>query len=163
MVSTWAIILYCRITLTSSQSRCKLNGELIPYMTAIVATHALLLSLGGPMAVSSIRALAQIQQQEWEAHIDAKARKVSFPDPSRLNKQLEGIKQMIARFMQVNLFTGVFGIIWALVFLLVRFDGILAQIFGAVSFFVVAVQAVFFSFIVLEAMRYVRLWVRKPP
>jgi hypothetical protein len=140
-----------------------MNIQLIPYMTGAITVHALLMSLGALLVVNSVRALAEMQQYAWVVYLDAKTRGVSITDVPTQNEKIERIIKGLIRGMGVNLFAGCFGILLALLAIAFSWEGFQAGLFLELSLAGVMWQLVWFSFLSLNVMRYLRGWIQKVP
>jgi len=140
-----------------------MSVPLISYMTAAIAAHALLLSLGGLMVVNSLRALAQVQQEGWEAYLDAQRRLAPIVDVPARNREIEHIKITMVGMMMMNMIIGSFGILYSLVVIAFLSESSQAYVVVGVSFAGVLAQLIIFVFIAGSAMRFVGLWVQKAP
>jgi len=137
--------------------------QFVPYMTAAVAAHALLTSLGALLAVHTVRALAQGQTELWEAYLDAQSRNVPIIDvPARI-KEIETIKKVIAILIGVNTFVGSFGIGISPVAIAFLSDSPGALNTVCLSLMLIMFQLAVFMFTVPSVMRFVGLWIQKAP
>ncbi len=137
--------------------------QLVPYFTAAVTVHALLLSVGGLLAVNSLRALAKTQNQAWEVYLDALERKRSIIDVPAKNKQIDRYKREIVVAMELDLLFGFAGITYSLY--IVAFASEMSSAYPLVggSFFFLLSQFLAFAIMALASIRYVGWWVAKAP
>lgn len=67
------------------------------------------------MALNGVRSLTMVQQQGWEAYVDAVARNISIVDVPTQIDLIEQVKKWTVRFTYLDLALGSFGILYALV------------------------------------------------
>jgi len=135
--------------------------QLIPYMTAAVAVHALLLSLGGLLVVNSLRSLSQLQQEVWE-HRDDLAKKLhrAVLSPGK-GIEIDKVETRISLFMKANLVVGFFGILYSLFAIVFLSEVSQVGVLIIVSLGAVAVQLGVFALIALGAMDMLATWLKK--
>jgi len=115
------------------------------------------------MVVNGLRALAQVQQEGWEAYLDAQRRKVFIVDVPARNKEIERTKNAMVGLMFMNMIIGSFGILYSLVVIAFLSESSQAYVVIGVSFAGVLAQLIMFAYIAGSAMHFVGLWVQKAP
>ena len=141
----------------------QVSVENIPYMTAAIAVHALLLSLGGLMAMNTLRALAQAQREAWEDHFDAKRRNMSIVDVDGLTAGIYSIKTFLVTLVKINVLVGSVGILLGLLAIVYSPESFVGGRSVAFSLFLVIVQLLIFGFIAWDSMKFVGIWIKKSP
>jgi len=129
-----------------------LSAAYLSYMTVAVTVHALLLSLGGLMAVNALRSLAQVQQIIWN----------DFPEKERRIQEIGVAKNAIFRLMTINLLIGSFGILLVMLTLIYSPESLHGNYSVEASLIVVSVQLFVFGLMTLWSMRAIGVFVRKP-
>ncbi len=138
-------------------------ADLAAYFTGTITAHALFLSLGGLMAVNSIRSLAQIQQQGWEAYLDAKERNAKIIDVPGRNDRIERLKKLIRWFMIASLFIGFSGIMVGLAGTTPSSDISSVYFLFFASSTLLAVHVLVFISLVFNSLEPIGWWVAKAP
>lgn len=132
--------------------------QLVPYMTAVVAVHALLLSLGGLLVVNTLRVLTTIEQEKYENAPKWIKELVSLGGKKTEFRMVEG---EIPRAMKLNVLVGSLGILYSLAAIAFLADISQSQVLIAFSLILVIIQLIIFFDIVSQSMNYLGWWVMK--
>ena len=135
--------------------------QFVPYMTAVVAVHALLLSLRGLMAVNSLRALSQLYQEKWEGTPGEEKALVFLRQLRGAGVDIRKVKSDLPKLMKANLVVGFFGILYSLFAIAFLSESPQAGLLIMLSLIAVVSQLVIFSLTALNAMDILALWPRK--
>lgn len=136
--------------------------QLVPYMTAVVAVHALLLSLGGLLVVNTLTVLTKIAQLKYENAPQWIKELVSFPSFGEKRVQFRKVEGEIPRAMKLNAFVGSLGILYSLATIAFLSDIPQPHILVVFSLILVVIQVMIFFDIVLRSMDYLGWWVLNP-
>jgi hypothetical protein len=129
-----------------------LSATDLSYMTVAVTVHALLLSLGGLMAVNAVRSLAQAQQAIWD----------TFEEKQVGIREVGRAKSEVFTLMKINLLIDSLGILLAMLTIVYSPQSLVGGYSVGVSLIAVLVQLLVFSLLAIWSMRAIGIFVKKP-